>query len=97
MHRNLSKSLRDAFVTETNSLNKLDHPNVIKMLDFGSSDYKGKKTEFIILELAQTDFFEILRIDGPLNEKFARHYFKQLLLGLDHCHQNGLANRDIKS
>ena len=33
---------------------------------------------------------------GRLDEKFTRHYIKQLLDGLDFCHQSGLAHRDLK-
>lgn len=52
MHHDLSKSLKDSFQVEVDSLKKLSHSNVIKLFDHGKSEYKGKQTEFIALELA---------------------------------------------
>jgi len=33
---------------------------------------------------------------GPFNEGVARHMFRQMLLGLEACHKNGVAHRDLK-
>jgi len=98
MHHTLSKTLKESFMVEVNTLQKLpSHPNVIKLLSHGTAEYKGKQTDYIAFELMKTDFFEAFKIEGALNEKLARHYFKQLLSGLQHCHENNVANRDIKS
>ena len=42
------------------------------------------------------DLMDLLLITGAFNEPLARHFFKQLMQGLDYCHQNGIAHRDIK-
>ena len=39
---------------------------------------------------------DLLLITGAFSEQLARHYFKQLIYGLDHCHKNGITHRDIK-
>ena len=39
---------------------------------------------------------DFLIITGAFTEPFARHYFKQLMLGLDYCHINGVTHRDLK-
>ena len=92
----LSKSMRESYEVEVNSLAKLDHANVIKMIDHDTAEYKGKQTDFVALELAQSDFWELQNIDGKFTEKSARYFFKQLIAGLEHCHNNGIAHRDIK-
>jgi hypothetical protein len=33
---------------------------------------------------------------GRLHEPVARWFFQQLILGVDHCHARGVANRDLK-
>ena len=52
--------------------------------------------DFLALELAKVDFLALQRVDGVFSEKAARYFFKQLLRGLEHCHQSGIAHRDIK-
>ena len=42
------------------------------------------------------ELMDLLLITGAFNEPLARHYFKQLMLGLDYCHINGVAHRDLK-
>ena len=35
-------------------------------------------------------------VGHPAREQRARHYFQQLVIGLDWCHQQGVAHRDVK-
>ena len=42
------------------------------------------------------ELMDFLLITGAFNEPLARHYFKQLMQGLDYCHVNGVAHRDLK-
>ena len=39
---------------------------------------------------------DFLLITGAFSEPLARHYFKQLMQGLDYCHTNGVTHRDLK-
>ena len=39
---------------------------------------------------------DFLMITGAFNEPLARHYFKQLMIGLEYCHLNGVTHRDLK-
>jgi len=32
----------------------------------------------------------------PIEEPLARHYFQQLILGIEHCHSKGVCHRDLK-
>lgn len=92
----LSKSMRESYQTEVEALSKLEHTNVIKMVESATAEYKGKQTDFLALELAQTDFFELQRVDGVFSERVAKYFFNQLIQGLGHCHKNGVAHRDVK-
>ncbi len=42
------------------------------------------------------DLMTFLELTLALDEKFARYYFKQLMIGLDYCHTNGVVHRDLK-
>mmetsp|Transcript_65793 Transcript_65793/g.91058 ORF Transcript_65793/g.91058 Transcript_65793/m.91058 type:complete len:170 (+) Transcript_65793:306-815(+) len=52
----------------------------------------------MLVELAQGgEFFDYIAIPGgAVSESVARHYFKQLLSGLDHMHKAGCVHRDLK-
>ena len=43
------------------------------------------------------DLYDYIReTKGHLDEGSAKHYFKQILSAVHHCHESGFAHRDIK-
>lgn len=88
----LDKSIADRFKREAKILAKLDHPNIIKVLDFGTSEnhfyisfeyFKGKNLREVINK-------------RELNNDQKVHLTKQLLSGLHHSHKLEVIHRDIK-
>lgn len=89
-------------------LKELDHPNVIKFIDFypGSRYKKKKGTEIvrniIVMEFAsQGDFFNIIlatvkRRRSGLSERTTRTLFHQMVNAVEYCHDKGVVHRDIK-
>ncbi|XP_041083910.1 calcium/calmodulin-dependent protein kinase kinase 2-like isoform X2 [Polyodon spathula] len=75
-------------------LKKLDHPNVVKLvevLDDPSEDHL-----YMVFELVkQGAVMEVTR-DKPLTESQARFYFKDLLRGIEFLHYQKIIHRDIK-
>ena len=63
-------------------MKKLDHPNIIKLLDHGSdTEYlpSGIKNEvsYLVLELAENGcLFDQIAENGPITEAKALKYFK---------------------
>lgn len=46
-----------------------------------------KKCEYIVLEIAKGgELFDYISNTGALSEEEARHFFIQLMNGLDYCH-----------
>lgn len=67
------------------------HPNVVKCLD----TIQTQKNTYIIMELC--DCGDLLTImNKPIDEKFVRAYFGQLISGLKFLHGYKLIHRDIK-
>lgn len=78
---------------EIEMLKKMDHPNVIKLLEV----FENKKFIFFIMEYAaESDILKLLKKRGPLDEKIACYLVFQIIQGLKHCHSQGILHRDIK-
>ncbi|OIT19223.1 putative serinethreonine-protein kinase, partial [Nicotiana attenuata] len=76
-------------------LQKLDHPNIIKLEGLATS--RMQYSLYIVFEYMQSDLTSIIsRPDMRLSEAQIKCYMQQLLAGLQHCHERGILHRDIK-
>lgn len=89
--------------TEIESLKKVRHANVMKLYAYNlnaqypSTDSKIIDTILLVLEYAPGgELFDILYYTSSVPEKVARTYFRQLVYGLEACHNNGVIHRDLK-
>uniref|UniRef100_A0AAR2LZI0 calcium/calmodulin-dependent protein kinase n=1 Tax=Pygocentrus nattereri TaxID=42514 RepID=A0AAR2LZI0_PYGNA len=75
-------------------LKKLDHPNVVKLvevLDDPSEDHL-----YMVFELVKQGAVMEVPTDKPLNEDQARFYFQDLLRGIEYLHYQKIIHRDVK-
>jgi serine/threonine protein kinase len=80
------------FDREAQSAARLDHPNVIPVTEFGSTD-DGMK--YMVMQLLSgRELSELLT--GPLDPLRAIDLEIQILRGLEHAHDNGVIHRDLK-
>ncbi|KAI3686031.1 hypothetical protein L1987_79700 [Smallanthus sonchifolius] len=76
-------------------LRKLDHPNIVKLEGLATS--RMQYSLYLVFEYMITDLSRIIsRPDEMLTEPQVKFYMKQLLSGLQHCHERGILHRDIK-
>jgi serine/threonine protein kinase len=72
---------------------RLDHPNIVKVLDFGSAN----KIHYMVMELVDGGSLGArLKKQGRLEEPEAVHILQQIATGLQQAHQAGLIHRDVK-
>ena len=89
---------------EVSSIKQLDHPGIIKLIEYGSNTKilkqpigKSKTCSYIVLELAAGgEVFDFVAETGCFSEPVARYYFHQMLESLEYLHHQGIAHRDLK-
>mmetsp|Transcript_17526 Transcript_17526/g.22776 ORF Transcript_17526/g.22776 Transcript_17526/m.22776 type:complete len:520 (-) Transcript_17526:872-2431(-) len=73
------------------------HVNVLRLFEVMELLQDSKCTLFLVLELAKGgELFDRIAIDQGASEDVAKKYLRQLLEGLEHCHEQGVCHRDLK-
>ncbi|KAM7513730.1 hypothetical protein LguiA_003313 [Lonicera macranthoides] len=76
-------------------LQRLDHPNIIKLEGLATS--RMQYSLYLVFDFMLTDLTRVIsRPEGRLTEPQVKCYMQQLLSGLEHCHKRGILHRDIK-
>lgn len=82
------------FRREMQLYGKLDHPNIVKVIDSGETD---NGILFIAFEFIKgKTLAELLKQEGALALARAIHLMQQVLNGLDEAHTKGIIHRDLK-
>ncbi|MGD8397632.1 MAG: protein kinase, partial [Anaerolineae bacterium] len=83
----------ERFRREAGLAERLQHPNIVRMLDHGIDD----GDHFLVMEFVQgLTLDEILKRRGTLSVDETLYYVKQVCAGLDAAHRAGVVHRDIK-
>ena len=86
--------LLQRFRQEAAAANSLEHPNVIRVIDFGVA---SDGTAFMIQEYVDGPTLrEIIDHEGAIPAPLAVELFKQICLGLGFAHRSGIVHRDLK-
>eukprot|EP00397_Hematodinium_sp_SG-2012_P020243 GEMP01020846.1.p1 GENE.GEMP01020846.1~~GEMP01020846.1.p1 ORF type:complete len:577 (+),score=156.11 GEMP01020846.1:189-1919(+) len=98
----LSKDQWQIFEVEVGFLTKLDHPNVVRLIEFFKDDDDVQDgSMFLILELCRgPDLFdrmtEVFSNPGGFTELEAGRLLRDMLKAVLCCHCNNICHRDIK-
>ena len=81
----------------TNMRKISNHRNVIRLQGVLELVQESKCTIFLVMELANGgELFDRIKLDYGTREDTAKGFFKQLLDGVRHCHEQGVCHRDLK-
>ena len=88
---------RERLRREAQYLARLDHPNLVAVLDAGSDRLRSREAVWFAMELvAGPDLRTVVRQDGPLDGAAVRRILAGLLAALDALHTAGVVHRDLK-
>lgn len=87
-------SAEQRFMAEARITARLRHPNVVEVIDFGSTP---EGLCYLVMELLEgEDLRRVLEREGPLDWARARSSMLQLCAGLAAVHELGVVHRDLK-
>jgi serine/threonine protein kinase len=90
-----SEGGRRRFEVEARALGRLDHPNIVRVTDYGIDEDDG--TPYLVMELLRgRGLKEVLDEQGPLAPERAIALVEDVAAGLDHAHRAGILHRDLK-
>ena len=86
------EAARRRFAREAQSLARMDHPNVVRVYDFGESGTQA----YLVMEMVEGEALSSVlgRNAKDLRELLA--LFEQAARGIQHAHEKGIIHRDIK-
>ncbi|XP_039752822.1 calcium/calmodulin-dependent protein kinase kinase 2 isoform X1 [Pararge aegeria] len=75
-------------------LKKLDHPNVVKLVEV--LDDPAEDQLYLVFQLLEGGPVIEIPTENPLSEETSRKYFRDVVLGVEYLHFQRIAHRDIK-
>lgn len=79
------------FEREAKLASRLEHPNVVSVIDFGVDS-----TPYIVMDFVAGMTLRELLEDGPVEPRRAVGIARQILAGLAHAHEHDVIHRDVK-
>ncbi len=85
---------RRRFMREARAASRIKHPNVVEIIDVGTT---SDESAYLVMELlVGADLKAIVVRDGPLPWPRARHFLLQAVAALREAHRQNVIHRDIK-
>jgi len=85
---------RERFIRESESANRIGHPNIVKILDTGE---RSDSAPYIVMEfLFGESLGDLLRREGRVTADMALPVLRQAASGFAAAHRVGIVHRDIK-
>ena len=85
-------SLRERFLREARAVNRIHHPNIVEITDYGEAD----GLVYLVMEYVPGEALSRLLAKGPLGWRTAARIGVQIASALERAHEMGVIHRDLK-
>ncbi|CAD8186340.1 unnamed protein product [Paramecium pentaurelia] len=93
VQKNATEKEEERVSSEVNILEKLDHPNILKINEYYSDD----RFHYIITDFySGGELFSKIQERRIFSEAYAARIIRQLLYAVNYCHLHGIAHREIR-
>ncbi|MFK7999712.1 MAG: serine/threonine-protein kinase [Polyangiales bacterium] len=93
LHGRPDEDQRQRFVREAQATAAIEHPSIVQVFDFGTTE-DGEM--FLAMELLEGEELELRRLRAPLPPYEALRIMCEVLAALAHAHRAGVVHRDLK-
>lgn len=83
---------RERFLREARAVNRVNHPNIVEITDFGEAD----GLTFLVMEYVPGESLEQILERGPIGWRRAAAIGEQIAGALGRAHEMGIIHRDLK-
>lgn len=93
MNRHKMRDMEEKVRRELMVMKLVAHPHVVRLYEVIETP-----TEIcMVMEYVESgDLFDYIVLNGRLSEDESRHFFQQIIAGVDYCHTNRVVHRDLK-
>lgn len=85
--------LGERFIQEAQRLAQFNHPHIVRVSD---CFIEGGRPFIVMDYIPGRTLAQVIQEEGPLPEKTALHYIRQVASALELVHEHGLLHRDVK-
>ncbi|KAG0590156.1 hypothetical protein M758_1G074800 [Ceratodon purpureus] len=87
------KDMEDKVRRELKIMQVVTHPHIVRLYEI----IETLSDIYVVMEYVESgDLFDFIVLHGRLHEDDARHFFQQIIAGVEYCHRNKVVHRDLK-
>jgi len=93
INKHKMKDMEDKVRRELKVMQLVTHPHVVRLYEI----IETPSDIYVVMEYVESgDLFDFIVLHGRLGEEDARHFFQQIIAGVEYCHRNKVVHRDLK-